>query len=299
MLESEPMTARVAVGGSAREWRMSRTIGPMSDLAGFPPPIGEPRADAPDRTSPDRSETSGSDHRADESSTGWAWDIPLADPTPTGEIRIIESAPDEAPSDDDGSSDSVIRHRSPRLMLALAILLPLLLLFAGLAFISLSLGGGKDSPARSTATTSPEVATRPATTVPIVGDPIEAASAQVAAFVTLLQAHDWEAAAAMTQGTRTHTDVEVAYGNLANLQHLVVSRLAIGPNRYRVRLVVFSLPASGAATARCEQWDVDPSAVSVRPGDGAVKATDRTTLESRGPDLMNALSAWCGQQHLG
>jgi hypothetical protein len=90
----------------------------------------------------------------------------------------------------------------------------------------------------------------------------------VTSFTARLRARDYSGAAGFTAGIWTPTVLETSYRGFETLQTLVVRLLPTGPDEYRARVVVLSVPSdpSRTATARCETWTVSPTVPRVVPG---------------------------------
>ena len=215
----------------------------------------------------------------------WDWDHPLSDPTPTGEITIVPQHPVPQPetAGEPPARAQPGRRRPQPWTVTLAALAPVAGVIVAIVLLrSAWSGGGSDG--SSSAPPNTEAPPLAIVTVPVAGDPLEAAGGLVIQFVGSLAAGDIAAAAAMTDGVRTENWIGDHY-DIEGVEARVVATDPSSRNSYTLRVLVID-PADDAGdrpTFRCERWAVNPSATQVIPGDRATPIDD--------PSLETATSA--------
>ncbi len=224
----------------------------------WPPPESEPRARPIDVTG---------------AAPGWRWDIPLPDSTPTGNLQIFEPAERREPEPAEERPTTLTRsfgHHRGKARVALAVLLPLIVVLLGLGFIGLAIGAGEDGgggDSSETADSNPSATAppRPATTIAIPGDPLEAAKSLVADFVAMIAAGDHAGASALTGGTISESGIARRY-DIDGIDQRVLDAQLSGRGTYTLRVLMISKPdADGPPRFRCERWAVEPSANQALP----------------------------------
>ena len=226
---------------------------------------------------------------------GSVWGDVLPDPTPTGEIPVIGTGEEEP---DEGATP--FRHRGRRLWWVAALVLPVAIFVLGVSFIVAGLGLEWDSGGSSSAPPATQSLPMATAAINLEGDPAVATTDLVSSFASLLRAGRFDDAAVLTDGLWTSAILSRSYGPLDQLQTQLVSVQPIGPNEYRVRLVVLSVPiaSSGEARARCEVWTVNPTVPRVVPAPGAQKIEDPTLVFLRGTVLTDGLARDCAARSM-